>query len=237
MNDIWFEEDLLPDEKQVDQIAKDVSRTAHVKAADIREAARGRVLVNQPRWIELDPKQLQLLGTDAGERYFLVRLGFQFALPREERGRGAAFVYARCSAYLWPFEGGQPAPRVYEVIPSDLYEGKAQTINVKLGPTLKLDKLEASAGEVSTDVTFGTIEPSIVGWAGEDERSPYWELRPTTRSLIGTRHLWMIVELPSGCSGVQIATMAEGEIQTRFALVPVGPRVRTWDGRYTVVIT
>ncbi|MBN1285631.1 MAG: hypothetical protein JXB47_09550 [Anaerolineae bacterium] len=238
--DIWFEEPLAPPEDTVVQAVKTLTRdtqmSEHEAEQQVRRATKGVVRVNKPRWMVLDPTEHKLLTSGGDVRFYMVRLGFEFTLAREARESGARFVYARCSTYLWAAGGGEPQPTVYEVIPRDLYEGEARKVNVEIGPEVKLGEVGVAAGKISTDFTVGTVEPVCVGFTGKDERAPYWDLRPNSKSLLGVRHLWLIVEAPAACSGVRLAAMAEGDIQTHLLSIPLGPRSREWDHVPSVVI-
>jgi hypothetical protein len=107
-----------------------------------------------------------------------------------------------------------------------------------VSPKVTLGKfVDASLAEVSTDFTIGTVEPTVVGWPGEDERAPYWDLRPQSQTLLGVRHLWLVIEVPPGCDGVRLAAQAEGVVQTHlFGLIPVGPRSSEWGERPAFVL-
>ncbi len=240
MDDVWFTEELIPAEATVEQAVKSVMDVTKASGKgvnqQIKRTARGIVRVDRPRWSKLDPASFLSSGQKA--RFYLVRLGFQFDVPQEAREEGARFVYARCSAYLWSAVDGQPQPTVYAVIPSDLYEGPEHKVSVKVGPQIKLTQVEASLGEVSTDFTVGVVEPAIVGWPGDDERAPYWELRPLSKTLLGLRHLWLVIEVPEKCQETRMAAMAEGDIQThRFGLISIGPKERVWQSRPFVIIS
>jgi hypothetical protein len=238
MEDLWFEEELIPSEGTVEQTIKSSKRdnqNSEIKDQEVRNTARGILRVDRPRWRELNNEQ-QLLKSGVAACFYLVRLGFQFDVPQDSRDKGARFLRARCSAYLWPDEKGQPQPIVYEVIPRSLYEGEPRRVSVKIGPELKLGVVEGSLGEVSTDVTVGFVEPVVVGWPGKDERAPYWDLRPQNQTLLGGRHLWLVIEVPLGCSGVRLAAKAEAEVQTYLGPFRLGPRSHEWAERPTVVI-
>lgn len=236
MIEVWYEETLEPTDLVVSDIVKSLSDEITTPAKKIREDARGIVRVDRPRWGLLDPTKYNLLSVGKGSSFYLIRLGFQLDIEPQLRQRGVRFVYARCQAYLWPAADGQPQPTVYDVIPRDLYDQEPRKINVKVNPQIKLDKIEASVAEASTDFTVGVVEPVIIGWPGNDERSPYWDLRPSNRDLIGVRHLWVVVELPAGCQGVRLAILVEGDIQTRFGFIHIGPRTCEWDGRFSTLI-
>ncbi len=253
MGDTWYDEELLPMDVsggfKFDDLADVTKGEERAACREGREAcgitfpdephgaARAILRVDKPRWGPVDPAVLQVLQSGADSRFVLVRFSFQLDLPPALRDRGGLFTYARYSAHLWPKAEGEPQPTIYEVIPRDLYEGEARKVSVKLGPKVKLGPTDVGLGEFATDFTLGYIEPVVVGWPGENARAPYWELRPQSKSLIGTRYLWVIIELPEGSSGSQIASKLEGEVQTRYwKPIPLGPRVRDLTERPREVI-
>ena len=245
MADAWFTEELVPphlspagpapaklwDAEDEEEPADAEPQTGGVPKDLARETARAILRVDKPRWGAVEKPQ-QILRSGSGSRFILVRLSFQLDLPQALRDRGGLFTYARYSTYLWPKSEKEPIPQVYEIIPRDLFEGEPRRVSVKLAPKISLGPADVGAGEIGTDFTLGYVEPVIVGWPGEDARAPYWELRPQTKNLIGTRYLWAIIEMPVGCSGVQIASKLEGEVQTRYwKPIPLGPRQRDWTER------
>ena len=239
MEEPWLEETLVVGADSTNRSVKairDAGRSESEALNEFRTTSACVLRVDRPRWIEVDPKQL--LHSGAGGRFLLIRLGFQFDLTLEAREKGARLGYARCSAYLWPEQEDQPQPTVVEVFPRDLYEGQPRKVTVKLAPSISFgEAVEASLGEVSTDLTVGMVEPSVIGWPGTGERAPYWELRPVSKLLLGTRHLWMVVELPQGCTGMRLAAQATATIETRlFGLISVGPKSTEWARRATTVI-
>jgi hypothetical protein len=232
MEESWFEDELLPTDATIEGAVKGARG---VSTKDVQAEARGIVRADRPRWrrLEASPEQLT---SGVPTTLYQVRLGFQFDVPEAGRKSGAHFVYARCAAYLWPAAGGEPQPTVYDLYPSDLYEGEPRKVAVKFAPELKVLDVGGSLGEISTDVAVGQVEPVVVGWPGEGESAPYWELRPLSKKLLGVRHLWLLVEVPEGCSGARLAALVEGDLQTRFGPIPIGPRKRMWDQRPSVVI-
>lgn len=241
MDDIWFKEELVPAEATVEQIIKSIIRDnqTSVSEADqkVRSNARGFLSVDKPRWGELDPASHELLRSGQEARFYLVRLGLQFNVPSEAYGKRTSFIFARCSAFLWPAQSGQPQPTVYDVIPRDLYGGDPHPVTVTIGPELKLGEIfGVELATISTDFTIGTIEPVVIGWPGKNERGPYWDLRPNSQTLLGWRHLWLVIEVPHGCSGMRLAVRVEGNLQTHFGPIPIGPRSRQWDSRPSILI-
>ncbi len=232
MDEVWFEEELLPTMGVVEAAVKGFRGAT---PENVQAEARGLVRADRPRWrrLEVNPEQLT---SGVPAVLYQVRLGFQFDIPEAARSSGSRFVYARCAAYLWPAGGNEPQPTIYDLYPRDLYEGGPRRVEVKFAPELKVADIGGSLGKVSADVSLGQVEPVVVGWPGEGERAPYWELRPLSKKLLGVRHLWLLVEVPQGCSGVRLATLVEGDVETRFGPIPVGPKERMWDRRPSVVI-
>ncbi len=234
MDDIWFEETLVPTLQSVEHVTR-AFRSAEeraVAAEEIERKAQGIVRVHQPRWLCIEDAS-KFAASGRAAAYYQVRLGFEFDLPREAREAGAQFVFARCEAFLW---GIGASPRAYDLFPRDLYEGEPRVVSVELGPELKIGEMSGSLGKISTDVRVGQIEPVVVGWLGEEERAPRWELRPKSKALLGVRHLWLWLEAPREGGGARLAVRADGDIQTRFGPIPVGPKERVWDKRQSVVI-
>ncbi|MFC4314341.1 hypothetical protein ACFPN2_35075 [Steroidobacter flavus] len=226
----WFEEEL---------VAGTAGDRLPPKAIDERgEAAKvtAIVRVDRPRWrlLEAPADALPLNGT---ARFILVRLGFQFDVPPQERGRGALFVFARCQANLLPLKEGHPVPVIYDLYPKDLYDGEPRQAKIALSPNIKIGTVEASLGTAEADIGLGMVAPVVVGWPGEDERAPYWDITPNDKKLLGTRHFWAVLEVPRECEGVRISAMAEAELQTRFGPIPLSPRTRASHQRPVQEIT
>ena len=233
MDDLWFEEELIPSQSTVSETIKSFHQEGDdSNEAELQNMARGVLRYSKPRWRELDPKTSNLLSSGATSRFVLVRFGFEFDLSKEGRESGSRFTYARCAAYLSGVDENEPQPSVYDLIPKDLYEGEPRKVQVKVGPEIKLGAADVQLGEVSTDFTIGYVEPVVVGWPGEGGREPYWELRPQTKSLLGVRHLWAIIEIPEGCTDVQVAVQSEAEVSTPlFRPILIAPKKREWANR------
>lgn len=233
VDECWLEEELMPTEATV---AKVVNTMKGATERQVRAAAKGIMRVDQPRWRRLTESK-QSLRTDRPGTLYLVRLGFQFDFVEAKADSRLGFVYARCWAYLWPSNSGAPVPTVYDLWPKNLYEGEPRVIQLEFEPSLRVEKaVEASAGRISTKIEIGQVAPVVVGWPGEEERAPHWELRPRTKPLLGVRHFWLVVERPPDCTGIRFAVLAEGDIETRFGPIAVGPKERVWEARPSIVI-
>ncbi|MEW5719991.1 MAG: hypothetical protein AB1817_15290, partial [Chloroflexota bacterium] len=195
-NEIWYEEDLTPTENTVLAIAKATTRLIESVQAQVDTEARGKVLINLPDWERVKDTS-NLLTSNRAADFYRVRLGFQFELAQEAQQTHAQFVYAQCAGCLWSAVSCSSQPRVYEIFPRDYYDAdRPPTATFELGPEITLDKVGASLGKISGDVRLGQLEPVIVGWPGEQEREPRWELRPESKTLIGVRYLWLWLQVP-----------------------------------------
>jgi hypothetical protein len=236
-NEIWYEEDLTPTETTVQAIAKSTMRSLESAQAQINAEVRGRVLINQPDWARVTDTS-QLLTSNRDDEFYRVRLGFQFELTNDAQQQHAQFVYAVCAAHLRSATTGTAHPRVYEIYPRDYYDkDKPPAIAFELGPELTLDKVGASLGKVGGEIALGQLEPVVVGYPGAEEREPRWELRPQSKTLIGVRYLYFLLQAPRVCQGARLALRAEGDIQTRhLGKIAIGPKERVWDNRPSILI-
>lgn len=221
--------------------AKD--RSAAVEK-QVRRRARGILRVHHPRWRPLTPEEAGLLPTGLGDLragplargdLYLVRLGMEFDIVPEGKEAGWAYAVAWCRAYLFS-PGSQVQPRVLEVYPQRLYEGERTSVQVEVGLGLKAGPAEAQVGRIGTDLHLGQVQPVTLGFLGEAERAPYWELRPAERPILGVYHFWMIVEQPEGCGPVRISVLGEGDVQAFILRIPVRPKKRVVEQRPSVLI-
>jgi hypothetical protein len=222
MDDLWYEEELAPPPEELERI----SRGEHGQREDLLPHLKVRV--GQVRWKLLGevPLRVQKPGF-----LYLVRLRFQFVTHRAE------IVYARCATRLWSARRGTELPVVYDLYPRNLYEGKPRTIEIKLGPELRIGALEVTTGSIASEVIVGQVQPVVVGYLGEEEATPYWEVYPKRgeRGLEGVLDFWLAVETPVDCPRFALAVMAEGTAQTKRRFL-VRPKEQAWDVRPRVTI-
>ena len=263
--EIWFEEELVVPAPLVEEAAKGLAATPEAslsqeKAFDIegmraardkaafarkfvQEEVKGIVRVHRPRWRPLTDEEAAPLPTGVGDieagrlassRLYLVRLGAEFDIPLEGKESGWAYTVAWFRAYL--FSPSPVQPRVVNLYPERLYEGGPTTVRVEVGPALKAGPVDVELASISADLHLGQVTPVMVGFFGKEERAPYWELRPKDKPLLGVYHFWLIVEQPPGCRAVRLSALAEANLQTRLFNVPVGPKVRAWNKKESVVL-
>ncbi len=234
MQEIWYEDDLVPTLESIDEFTKKAFDHGDEAADQIASQAHGVVRVHAPRWQMV--QDAKLLKTAERCNFYQIRLGFEFDIPMKERDARIQFVSATCSAWLWSETTTSVQPRVYDVYPRDLYEGEGREVSVEFGPEVKIGDASGTLGKLTTDARFGRVEPVIVAFLGKGEREPRWELHPGRRPLLGVRNLWLLIEVPKTRSTVRLAVRAEGDIQTRWGPIPVGPKERAMDRRPSVLI-
>jgi hypothetical protein len=263
-DDIWFEETLVPPATLADETAQglksvdeqylieeqglDIERLRQapdkgpVLEQFVREQAQGILRVHTPRWRPLTEEEAGALPTGLGDikagaiaegNLYLTRLGLEFDVLPEGRKGGWSYSAAWCRAYLFS-PGSTAQPRVLEIYPQRLYEGEPRTVKVEVGLGLKVEPVEVELGKVGTDLHIGQVTPVTVGFFGDEERSPYWELRAREKPILGVYHFWMIAEQPPECGPVRLAVLGEGDLQTRLFNIPVGPKERAWENRESI---
>ncbi|HID52276.1 MAG TPA: hypothetical protein EYP41_09580 [Anaerolineae bacterium] len=259
--DIWYEEELLPPAQiatdtskmlqgmKLDTLAQekglDIAALAQDKGGVLerftREKAKENLRVHTPRARQLTPEEAgQLPGSPGGllepgklaqGPLFLVRLGMELDVDPVGQEADWSYRQAWCRANLFAAKG-EVQPRLLDIYPQRIYEGQPMTVQVKAEPTLKVEKtVEASLGSISTDLRLGQVTPVTLGFFGEEERKPYWELREEEKPIRGVYHFWFLVEQPPGCEDIHLAMLGEGDLRTTLFTIPVGPKVRKWEKR------
>lgn len=210
MFELWYEETLTPADDILDTIVK---APADPGVTVDRRTLTAIIRADRPRWQRLpDTPNAPIKSPDVAY-FLLVRLGFQFAVTDEGERAGTKIGTARCAATLHPEHPQQPAPRVYDLAPRDLYDGTTRQVELKLAPKISAGFVELSA-ETGHAITIGTVEPAVVGYPGAHEREPYWNLTPKSGSLVGVRHLWLAIEVLHGCTGIWLTTATAASIST-----------------------
>ena len=206
---------------------------AEKRYRDAKGKVKSHVAIDNPRWRKLSDAEYQLRHQFDSE-FLLIRLGCQFyELPKDmvvERAKVQAFLEADSPNEL-------ALPRVAEVFPVDLFDGTTQQGKIKFAPSLKFSGAELGIGEVELQTNIGQVTPEIIGYLGDDERSPYWILRPRSRPLQSVQHFWLVVERPIKCKSMRLFMFAELVLQTKkWGLIPIGPQFRDRQTRRSIEI-
>lgn len=164
---------------------------------------------------------------------YLVRLGLEFDMPAQAREKAKArYKKIWCRAHVTA-DDERCLPRVVEVFPDRLFEGEPAMVKVELKPTIKWGPVQGGVGGASTDVQVGVVAPATVGFLGNDEREPYWEMTEKEREIRGRYHFWFMLDVPGGCDPqqVRLGLYGEGDLKVHVGFVPIGPAKRRWSER------
>jgi len=253
--ELWFEEEIAPAEGMVETVAKALDPallpadeaaalrllldaleglTKGQRAAAVRERYRGIIRVFKPGVLRLAP-DTRGRGSDArpyarGAAY-LVRLTVEFDLPSELKEAQYRYKKVYCRAQLTA-DSDACAPTVLEVYPDRLFQGGPRMVKVELKPALKWNDVEGSLGGVTTDVQVGVVAPATVGFLGDEQRAPYWEMTEKQEAFLGPYHFWFVLDVPPGCdlNGISLGVLGEGDLRFHIGPVPMGPKVRQREG-------
>ncbi len=209
-------------------------------AVAIRERLKGIIRLHEPRALPLAPGTTGA-GADAlpyahGQAY-LVKLGAEFDLP--PRLKEAHYRYRKVYYRAWLTAGGEDCrPTVLRVYPDRLIRGGPQTVKVELSPSLKWGGVEGSLGSISTDVQVGVVCPATMGFLGDEQRAPYWEMTEKDEAILGPFDFWFVVDVPRGCdpATIRLALLGEGNLKFNMGPLPMGPRRRVLAERPEITL-
>jgi hypothetical protein len=243
MDDLWFEEEIVPANDIISQTALKLAHNTKAVPEEIshqiKKQSRGIIRSFKPRWKLLDSNKLdipELTNNSHLLRYYLIRLGIEYEVPIELRKAGVRFTEIKYSTYIWAAHDKKSQPAVYEIYPTNIFEGEPQKMSFKIGPEFSVGGLGGSFGELGTDLVMGQLSPAIVGFLGENERCPYWVLTAKTKELLGTQYFWVILEIPQDCANIRLATRVDAILRTFVGPIPVGPSSLQWESRPSVII-
>jgi hypothetical protein len=195
-----------------------------------REKLRGIIRAHRPGAVRLAPgtkgKGSDALPYARGDAY-LVRLGVEFDLPDELKEAQYRYKKVYCRAFL-ETDDVACAPTVLEVYPDRLFEGGPKMVKLEFKPELTWKEVGGSLGSATTDVQVGAVAPATVGFLGDEQRAPYWEMTEKQQAILGRYHFWFVLDLPSGCdpAAVRLGLLGEGDLKFHIGPFPMGPRRR-----------
>ncbi len=209
-------------------------------AAAVRERLNGIIRLHQPRAL---PLAAGATGTGADAlpyahgRAYLVMLGVEFDLP--DKLKEAQYRYRKAYYRAWlTAEGEACRPKVLRVYPDRLTKGGPQMVKVELSPSLKWAGVEGSLGGISADVQVGVVCPATVGFLGEEQCAPYWEMTEKDEAILGGFNFWFVVDVPPGCdpATIRLALLGEGDLKFNLGPLPMGPRRRVLTERPEITL-
>jgi len=198
------------------------------------EQLRGIVRVFRPEVLALEPgtagRGAEVLPYARGAAY-LVRLRVEFDLSETLKAAHYRYKKLYCRAWL-TVANAACAPIVLEVYPDRLFQGKPRLVKVELKPALAWHDVQGSLGSAATDMQMGVVTPATVGFLGDDQRAPYWEVTEKEEALLGPYSFWFVVDVPPGCdlNGIYLSVLAEGDLKFHLGPFPMGPARRQRQG-------
>jgi len=174
------------------------------------------VTLGQPQWWNLAalarekgeklPAEFALMLRQAD--FFLVLLSVSLHPVRNSQ-----FEWARIQAYLRPRENNAEVI-AFDLYPRDLTVEIKQDFKISISPSLKFKEVEASVGEVVTNIEYVRTEPIITGY-NPLRPDPNWDIEKHKRyPLRGSKFLYMIVKRPHGAKGVRLTI----DLAARFTI-------------------
>lgn len=215
MENIWFEDELVPLENQNAESTKGAEQEVY-KFPDVRAVVR----IAHPVWEEIKPVDIS-----AKAKYWLLRMRVEF----ETINPSAEFLSANCQAYLEKLDQqDKDDPQVVEIFPQNLIGQEPRNIKIKLEPTIKFGfaqlSAEASLGELSKEILIGRISSETKGYLGSQQRNPHWKLSRGKYPIEGIRDFFMIIQQPSGCKKITLRPLVEARIKNSKGIFDIGPK-------------
>lgn len=223
MEKVWFEENLYASFDELGGEVKNLIEKDEDSTKFLQVEPQGVVRISNPKWqslggFNINSNLVQL---------WKVRLRFQFA-PTNETTK---FLSTKCECYIAGDQKMSDQPCVFDFYPKEINDGEAKNIGLKFEPKISVFNLEASLGEISSNIDVGQVIPIVIGYPGINDRTPYWEMRPGKHPIQGTRDFWLVLEQPKTCNEIQLRVRVEGIIQSFWGPIPVSSRNRLWENR------
>jgi hypothetical protein len=215
MENIWFEDELVPLENQNAESTKGAEQEVY-KFPDVRAVVR----IAHPVWEEIKPVDIS-----AKAKYWLLRMRVEF----ETINPSAEFLSANCQAYLEKLDQkDKEDPQIVEIFPQNLIDQEPRNIKIKLEPTIKFGfaqlSAEASLGELSKEILIGRISSETLGYLGSQQRNPHWKLSPGKYPIEGIRDFFMVIQQPFGCKKITLRPLVEARIRNSKGIFYIGPK-------------
>jgi len=174
--------------------------------------------------------------TKPNHHYAVIRIGCELDPGNEAGWFKTIFSRAKISVPVWG--DGNDTIKVFGLFPLDFREGTSKIVKLKLEPSLEIASvISASLGSIETDILVGQIAPSVVGFKGDHEMRPYWNLQHYSQSPIyGMRNFWLMLEAPLRSKYCFISCNIVTAIQTAIGPMYFGSKQRmiTHSRRYKI---
>lgn len=183
------------------------------------------VRIYEPRVKNLSSAETRSIDfTKPDHHYAIVKLGCELDPGNDARQLKAGFSAAKVSVPVWG--DGKTYTKVFSLFPVELRNGTPQAVKIKLEPTIEVaSTVKVGLGSLETDVLVGQVAPSIVGFKGDHEMRPYWNLEHSNQApLYGMRNFWLLLEAPKLASHCFISCVISTSLQTMAGPLHFGPK-------------
>lgn len=215
---IWFEEEL---------VAEPVGEGFESSQESSEEYPKASVRIYEPRVKILDASDANSINfTKPDHHYAVVKLGCELDPGNDARQLKAGFTAAKVLVPLWG--DGTTYTKVFSLFPVELRTGTPQAVKLKLEPAIEVaSTVKVGLGSMEIDVLVGQVAPSIVGFRGEHEMRPYWNLESSNQApLYGMRNFWLLLEAPKLSSHCFISCVITTSLQAAVGSFHFGPKLK-----------
>jgi hypothetical protein len=220
---IWFEEELFSEASQ-DSLGTKGTESAGSFSSFVR--------VYEPREKILNSEEINSIPlAKPNHHYAIVKIGCELDPGNDARAAKAGFTSAKVSVPIWG-DGKNPT-KVFSLFPIEINRGVPQSVKLKIEPTISVASvLEVGLGSLEADILIGQVAPSIVGFKGDYEMRPYWNLKHKRQApLYGMRDFWLLLEAPEPSNHCYISCIIVSSLQTPAGLVSLGPKQKNIEHR------
>lgn len=219
MPDLWFEEKLFPDPKSLEELdgGPGLFRMGPTNFNSV-------IRIHIPRYrILTDSEKAKLLVPKLDCKYILVRLGIELDPSPNGKLAQEKFDSALFQLFFQPIDNVNP--RVYMLAPTELNDGKPESVKLKIEPSFSLlSGTSGSLGSIESDIQIGQVAPILRGFSGNNEMQPYWKLEGDPNApLYGIRNFWLILEIPPEGRSCYLTCHAQGWLQTPYGKIFMHP--------------
>jgi hypothetical protein len=169
--------------------------------------------IGRPEWWFLS----DVAGNDfkppqGSETYLLLRFSYSLSPPRGQTVEDAQF-----GATLTCNDPGLE-PVAFDLFPREVLDESKTDLKIKVGPSLKMEEAELSAGSIEAHIRIPKVEP-VVTTSGIGKSSPVWNFRRHRRHpLLGSRIVYAIVAYPTAAKQMTVRMDLKANVRTPFGL-------------------
>jgi hypothetical protein len=158
------------------------------------------------------------------DTYLLLRFSYSLSPPKSQTVQAVQF-----GATLTCSDPGLE-PIAFDLFPREVLEESKTDLKIKVGPSLKMEELEASAGSIEAHIQMPRVEP-VVTTSGIGKPTPLWNFQRHRRHpLVGSRMVYAIVAYPTAAKQMTVRLDLTANVKTPFGIWPLYVPSTATDG-------